>query len=109
MVCCYVLEISFLKVHAYSVFLKTASNSPQRLHFTFSISNFKVFFELLTSNVLKDLYIVFEGDTSKPPDFRTVQTSLWWSDTPVSKVLDHLNKLSLLPNIKSMQLGVLDW
>ena len=50
-----------------------------------------------------------EGATSKPPDFRTVQTSLWWSDKPVSKVLDHLSKLSLLPNIKSMQLGVLDW
>ena len=48
----YVLEISFLRVHAYVVLLKTQHQIHERSLFTFSSSNFKVILKFLTSNVL---------------------------------------------------------
>ena len=49
------------------------------------------------------------GAPLNPPDFTIVQMSLWWSDRPLSKVLDNWNKYFLLINIKSIQLGAWDW
>ena len=42
----------------------------------------------------------------KLPDFRIVETNLWWSEIPVIKVLDNLSQSFLLVSIRSMHVGV---
>ena len=48
------------------------------------------------------------GDPLDFPDFRIVETSLWWSERQVSKYLDNLDRLFLLFSIRSIYVGLLD-
>ena len=58
-------------------------------------------------NFLNGLYIFILGVPLKLPDFRIVATNLWKSETPVSKVLDNLNRFLLLVSIRSIHAGLL--
>ena len=59
-------------------------------------------------NFLNDLYISILGVPLDFPDFRIIETSLWWSERQVSKSLDNLNRLFLLFSIRLIHVGLLD-
>ena len=58
---------------------------------------------------LYDLYIFFFGGPLKLPDFIMVDRRVGKSERPVSRLVDNLNKFSLLVRIRSMQVGYIDW
>ena len=70
---------------------------------------FKILLKFSSSIFFYDLYIFILDVPLKIPDFRIVETNLSWSEIPVSKVLDNLNKFFLLVSIRSVNVGLLDW
>ena len=64
-------------------------------------SNFSIYF-------FDFLYVFNISVPLNFPDFRRIETSLWWSERSVSKALNNLNRIFLLVSIRSIHVGLLD-
>ena len=64
---------------------------------------FRVLLKTSRLKFLYELYMFFFGGLLKCPDFIMVDMSIRWSEKPISKLLDNLNKFFLFVRVRSIQ------
>ena len=93
---CEIFAFLFSKEHRYFNHLKKCfQNFNNYYHLPFR-NYLNVLLKFIMPKFVHLYFFFFFGGPSKLPDFIVVEISLWWSDIPVSNVLENLNTFDLL-------------